>query len=354
MDKYTNDYVKAASEALNLAMTKKNYSKKELIAKYKETFGCPISSATLSNIFSNHTNVSLTVYANLAQILDLDLFQILTDVYKKQNITKETTEDFSNIFTRNIFSERPTFITDASDPVFDGYEGVYNTYFYQTISKKEELLHGTLTFKKSRSGFFKVRFLLDSGDLDEQGNNITKSYEGYLVYSVKTQVVSCLLLSAKVGEICLINFRYIPINHNKLACRMALAITSSAGSPRLPTVHRLFFTRAELTEEDLTKLRGQLLMNSSSIIVSKEKLSDFIKKTTLPAHFKDILEEVLNQESYIKINETSLFENMTSHPTIEEIEALCQLRTISEGTRYNKISSHTDEYTFQFYNDKKM
>ena len=346
---YTNDYVKVASEAIKAAIIKKGYTNKTIIHVYEKAFNRRISLSTLSNLFNGHENVSLTIYANLAQLLEIDLFLILSNVYKGQNRTTEENEDFTNVFARNIFSERPTFIIDAEDPVFDGYEGSYDTYFYQTISGKEELLHGILTFDKSKNGFFNVHFSLDSGDCDEQGNSIIKSYEGYLVYSIKTQVVSCLLLNAKVGEICLINFRYIPINHNKLACRMALAITSSAGTPRLPTVHRLYFTRKKLSEEELTKLRGQLLMNSSSIIVSKEKLKDFIKETKLPVSFRNALENVLEQENYIKINETALFENMTSHPTTEEIEALCQLRNISEAARYNKISSRTDEYTFKFY-----
>lgn len=350
---YTNDYVKAASESINAAMIKKGYTSKTIIPVYKETFNRSISAATLSNLLNGHENVSLTVYANLAQLLEIDLFQILSGVYKEQNIIEED-DEFTNIFVRNIFNERHTFIIDAEDPVFDGYEGTYNTYFYQTISGKEELLHGILTFDKSKNGFFNVHFSLYSGDYDEQGNNITKNYEGYLVYSIKTQVVSCLLLSAKVGEICLINFRYIPINHNKLVCRMALAITSSAGTPRLPTVHRLYFTRMELSEEELTKLRGQLLMNSSSIIVSRENLKNFIKETKLPVFFRNTLENILEQENYIKINETALFENATSHPTTEEIEALFQLRNISEEVRYNKISSRTDEYTFKLYNEKKQ
>lgn len=349
----TNDYVKAASKAISAAMTRKGYTSKTIISDYEKAFNCSISSATISNLLNGHTNVSLTVYANLAKLLEIDLFQVLSNVYTRQNSVIQDNEDFTHVFTRNIFSERPTFIIDAEDPIFDGYEGTYHTYFYQTISGKEELLHGILTFDKSNHGYFKVDFSLYSGDFDEQGKSINKNYEGYLVYSVKTQVVSCLLLSAKVGEICLINFRYIPINNNKLACRMALAITSSAGTPRLPTVHRLYFTRNELSGEELLQLRGQLLMNSSSIIVSKEKLNCFINETELPDFFKNVLEKALNQDTYIKINETALFENATSHPTTEEIEALFQLRNISEAVRYNKISSRTDEYTFLFYDDKK-
>lgn len=343
-------YAEAAVQMIRTAMREKGYStNKELSAAYEAAYHDRISQSTITSMLQGQGHIGIATYVKIARLLDINIFSVWSDVFSSEKSCDNEAEPFERIFLESIFNSRHTFITDANNPVFDGYEGDYYTYFFQTISGRDNLLNGELRFVKNPSGHFKAFLSLHSGDHDESGNEIIKRYMGYLIYSVKTHVVSCLLLSAELGEICMIKFKQIPINSNKLACRMALAITASAGNPRLPTVHRFFFTRSQLSSDEQNKLKGQLLLNSSSIFISKRHLRDFIAQTTLPEAFRKRLNDALSQEGYVRVNEASLFDG--SNPSKDEIDTLIQLRQLSEELRYNKISSKTDEYTFKFYHN---
>ena len=129
---------------------------------------------------------------------------------------------------------------------------------------------------------------------------------------------------------------------------MAEAITSSAGSPRFPTVHRAFISKKEFNKDEQELLKGYLLLNQSNIIISQNKLNEFVKINKLPDYFKNALEDALSkrEDRYIKINESRLFEDY-QEPTLDEVKALAILLKQSESSHYNKINIKTDEYTFK-------
>ena len=50
----------------------------------------------------------------------------------------------------------------------------------------------------------------------------------------------------------------MPILCETLKCRVALVLTSSAGSNRMPTAHRMIISEDEVSKEGLEILQGQL------------------------------------------------------------------------------------------------
>src|SRR5699024_7379219 len=99
--------------------------------------------------------------------------------------------------------------------------------------------------------------------------------------------IYCSVMSKEIGEICYLIFSYIPILYEKLECRIGAVLTSSAGENRLPTMQRILISRRELTDETLYFLEGQLLLNASEILLSKNAFNAMLKDEEFPEAFKD-------------------------------------------------------------------
>lgn len=349
MDHYGRNMEKSAGKIICDIITERYGTLSKFREDYINSTGENISQATITNITRGEKTVSLCVYASIAKFLNINLFSMLAQLEEKSSVTINF-NNFEDIFLKHIFNQRKTFEVDAENINFDGYRGSFHTYFYQTIANKDDLLHGVLTMDKAdNANFMKADFTLY---YYEDGEKKEKNYEGYLIYSYKTHVITCILFSDRLGEICMLKFSHLPLQNNKLACRVAEAITTSAGSQRVPTVHRVYISRKELTKQQQDDVKGHLLLNSSRIIVSAKSLLEFLAsppaQVPIPEHFKKALEGLVSETNYIKIEETELFKNK-SHITKDEIAALGALFKISENARYNKISYKVDERTYSFY-----
>lgn len=251
-----------------------------------------------------------------------------------------------------------TLVFDPSQPEFAGYltldpKEPFHCYFYPTISSEHTMLHGELTFleNKARRRCDATLALKVMQQLDENKEPIRKRYTGTLIVSVPQRSCYCILSNMEYGEICMINFhhRYFLTKHS-LQCRLACAITTSAGENRRPTIHRMLITKNELSEEDLRILKPQLRLNSKRITVPKEDLDRLIDEEVLPAavadRFKD--EKIAAPKEYYSFDESQI--QSLEIDFMDRVKAIAQLREASTDLCYNKSSSKADDLIFKYLN----
>ena len=108
--------------------------------------------------------------------------------------------------------------------------------------------------------------------------------------------------------------------------------------------------------DDLHFLKGQLKLNSSRIIISKEKFdklldnSDIKSNEELFGFFKEFEERVTPPKEYYEIDEAQLLGLDT--PVMTKIMGISLLREASVTKKYNKISTKTDEFLFTYLNNR--
>lgn len=319
---------------------------------YKSRYNDSISAGSISAIRKGSNSVSIRFIVNISEMLGLNPFAELADHGREATAVKPS-DKYEDVFLHHLMDPSKAFITNANHRLFHGYQGNYHLYFFQTISQKDALLEWELKIKKSeKSSHLEAKLILKSQIRNANNQLVQKEYDGYIICSDITKTVVCPLFSAKLGEICMLNFNHFALQEDDLACRLAVAITSSAGNPRLPTVHRAFLCRKKLTLKEQELLKGHLMMNRSEFLVSKANLEAFLQTPQLPEVFRQALSNAMEGETYLKIQESNLFET-PAHPTLQEITALSRLHTLSELPRYNKINRRSDEYTYEFYKSLK-
>lgn len=250
-----------------------------------------------------------------------------------------------------------TLVFDPSQPEFAGYltsdpSAPFHCYFYPTISSEHTMLHGELTFLENRARRrCDASLVLKVGQqLDENRNPIEKRYTGTLIVSVPQRSCYCILSNMEYGEICMINFhhRYFLTKHS-LQCRLACAITTSAGENRRPTVHRMLITKNVLSDEDLRILKPQLRLNSKRITVPEDDLNRLIDAGELPeAVAGQIKGRIGEPKRYYSFDESQI--QSMEIDFMDRVEAIARLREVSTDLCYNKSSSKADDLIFKYLN----
>lgn len=246
-------------------------------------------------------------------------------------------------------ARRPSLVYNTDEDEFKGYLGRYVTYFFPTISGEEGLLQGELFFERSLSGeYCAARYKLDTNKKDKKNEPIYKHYEGELVVSVRMSACYCCLYNHQIGEICFFVFHHMYLNNQDICCRLATAVTVSAGDNRRPAMHRILLSRRELSREELSVLQSQLLLNSTDILISAARYGELCREGLLPEEMRDPqgFIRILPKEEYYAVSEAHIRALPISRA--EKVEALCALRGKSVSSKYNKIGSKCDELIFEY------
>lgn len=348
--KRSNEKIQKALQLIADEIDRQYASRADFKKEYELRYDDTISEASISSIRQGKNNISIRYLVNISEMLGINPF---TEISDHDAIAVKPSDKYEDVFLHHLTDPSRAFITNANHRLFHGYVGTYHLYFFQTISQKDSLLEWELKIKEAEKGnYLQARLILKSPIRNAHDQLVQKEYDGYIICSDITKTVVCPLFSAKLGEICMLNFNHFALQDDDLACRMAVAITSSAGNPRLPTVHRAFLCRKKLTLKEQELLKGHLMMNRAEFLVSKTNLEIFLENSQLPTVFRQALSSALEGETYLKIQESSLFET-PAHPSLQEINALSRLHTVSELPRYNKINRRSDEYTYEFYKSLK-
>lgn len=230
---------------------------------------------------------------------------------------------------------------------------------HSTISSESFLLTGTLSFDTKTSSFCKTKMTLDTGKTDSNNKPIKKCYSGELIISLTMGSCYCLLTNTDIGEICFLNFKHMFLFNQSLECRMGTISSTSSGGNRLPVVQRILISQKPLNimgddTSDLEFVKGQLRLNSSKILISKTELDNLQKRYENNQPISEFLENFKSltvPEEYYLLEESNL-KNISLTSDIKT-KGIGILRDASVSPKYSKVSSKTNEFTFEYICGKR-
>lgn len=350
-EKITLTYYIEVARRLKQVLNDNGLTESDVVRRCKDN-GFKISQAAVSKILSlkRNPNYSITLIncVQICKALNVPVEAILDH-------TREGTSLFDAVkIAQGGSTKRLPLVYNTDEDEFKGYAGLYHTYFFPTISAEEGLLHGWLTFEPSSSGeYCAAHFKLNTGKKNigqKNGDDTTiyKLYEGELVISVRMNACYCYLTNHDIGEICFLIFHHMYLNNEELSCRLATAATVSAGDNRRPTMHRILLSRRELSKEELSVVKSQLLMNTTDILISARCYDELCTQELLPMEMRppSPFVNMLPKEEYYSISEAHIRALHISRE--EKVKALCALRGKSTSPKYNKIGSKCDELIFEY------
>lgn len=306
-----------------------------------------IAQPTISKLLNGSSKFSLNQIIRISTALGENLFACVS------------CEDFDSANVSNPYDFMPIEETDSlvlssNRPAFKGYiNNVYYTYFLSTVSGIDEIIRGELVFSTTQYNRCKVNFKLYTGKNDISGIPITKNYIGNMIISIPFSTCYCTLTNSELGELCFFSFHHMFLLNEHMKCRVGAVLTTSSGENRRPTLHRMIISQYEFdlnNKKDKYFLYGQLKLNNKKIIIKnsdfEEILSDFKAYSAKIKH----LVEFENQESIIEIDENQIL-GLTGSLK-QKIDLICALRAKSYANKNNKIGSNTEEFLFEYIQDK--
>ena len=351
-NRITEEYYTEVARRLRRAANEKNMTEGDIVRLCKEN-GFSITQSAISKMLSvtkaPEYSITLINCIQVCKALDVPLMSILDHTREDMSLfdTLKTSQSGS--------SKRMPLVYNTEEDEFKGYLGKFYTYFFSTISAEEELLQGEVDFDRSPSGeYCAASYQLNTNKKDSRNETIYKHYEGELIISVRMHACYCFLCNNEIGEICFLVFHHMYLNNEELLCRLATAVTVSAGDNRRPTMHRVLLSRRKLEKEELSVIRSQLLLNTTDILISTRCYDELCETDALPAEMQDSdgFIRILPKETYYSISEAHI--RALHIPREEKVKALCALRGKSFSPKYNKIGSKCDELIFEYLYHGKM
>lgn len=250
------------------------------------------------------------------------------------------------------FEKMDTIEFSPKNRFFKGYLQNYYCYYFPTSSRENsegKILYARLELSDA-GNYCKTTLKIDTRGIypkQESDFKFDKEYVGYTVISSSVRNVYCILLGKDLGDFCFIAFRYIYLNHEKLFCRIAEALSSSSGTEaRRPTVLRMFISNTHIKEEHMPLVASSLRLNYSKIAITRENL---LKLCQHSAEYKTIVDSLLdglNNDTFLIFDErkdiiTTAEKILTERSNV--LEFISQLRNLSYSYKYNKVSEYSDD-----------
>lgn len=174
-----------------------------------------------------------------------------------------------------------------------------------------------------------------------------------MIVSRKLSIAYVVLTDRRLGELMFISFPYNQqLNHKDNIGSIAFVCgCSSNENSKMPVVYRMLFTRIDLNENDeLDKLKANLLMNTSIIRIEKDKLDHLLNEWGDGDVIKRLMNQIMELDLGIELKE---FYEITEH-SIRQInekklkdmtkdELILQIREEATADKYNKISGSLAE-----------
>ena len=340
-----SDLQQKISARIKKVMDDQGINQSTLVEMANQSGYC-LRQSTVSKMLHGASSMSITNIVQIASILKLDLNDLLsesdnTDVRVYRPIDSTQTES--------------RLIRRADTPEMRPYLNSYYTYFYPTLSSDERILTGILKFESSIDGSKCIaKFSFETGKTDAYQKTIKKEYEGDLILSQTMSAAYCTLVNEEIGEISYLLFNYMPIIYEELCCRVALVLTSSAGSNRMPTAHRMILSKKAIPDEAIEILEGQLRLNESEILISESGLDRFLDDGRLDHSFKKYFSKAGQDTKFLGLSPVPyyLFDESVIRSSFLEPEvktkAISLIRKYSASPKYNKIGSKCDELVYRF------
>ncbi len=325
-----------------------------------------INQSTLSKIMNGEAKLTLQHIFRICCGLKIEPEILLS-------FDEEISDDTLHPLDAGIINKRylndQILIRNTTHSAFKGYitDDPFFIYMYSTISSESMLLEGTIKFEDSEyHNFCRATMNLFTGKTNSDGTPIVKKYYGELIISLTMGTCYCILINPEIGEVCSLNFKHTFLFNQKLICRVGIIISTSSGTNKLPIMQRILITETPLNvnnsyDPDFEFVRGQLKLNDSEIIINNDTLNRMLSQSYSSDELKDFIlkciEEVGLSLDLLKNDTYSVFDEnkIRSINALSDIkaQAISILRNNSVASKYNKISTKTDEFTFQYISSKK-
>lgn len=354
--KFTADeYCDAIIKRINSLLIERKVKQADLAAQSH------ISQSSMSKILKGEMRLTLQHIFKICIALNITPEDLLT--INKEISDDSTSFSFNKIDDTGIINEQylneQVLIRDINHPAFNGIKNnKFFIYLYSTITSESFLLDGKLDFDTTSSSFCKATMTLNTGKINANGDPIKKIYEGELIISLTMGACYCVLTNVDIGEIIFLNFKHMYIFNRDLECRVGTISSTSSGGNRLPVIQRILISKQQLKVNgtdlsDLEFIQGQLRLNNSKMLVSikdLETLKEKYKNNPDLLDFFNRFEELSETNQYYLLDEASMKDiSITSDV---KTEGLGILRNMSSSLRYNKVSTKTDEFVFEYICNK--
>ena len=304
-------------------MEQKNITQKKLESLCKEQ-DAAVSQGTISNIFAKPSSARLSTLINICDGLDISLSSLMKNIELSQKLPYPS----SNLM-----------IYDTSDPSYRGYFKKYFIYFLSTDEKNNgELVHGELDFKnRNAPSPCEASLELYTGEPEPDTNRSrTKSYTGDMVIS-RVGCIYCNLISYEYGDIWTLAFNHLQLNIHSFIGAIGCGITSASGSKRFPTIHKVFLSSTELSEEQQRYVSGLLRLYRDEITISKKQLNAFMNHSGLDLKFKSNIERALiTPETFYNIHINMIQPPVPNEKYAQELSLLLQYSSMPCNDKITK------------------
>lgn len=273
-----------------------------------------------------------------------------TALYNKSEYVKAFVHEPSGLsklsFTEQFRHANNDFIVDSNDRAFSGLYGDYHCYLFPTLSSDSRPLIGTFTMNDQNQLCEAYLRIPNQQKLSNTGCDVYKEYKGIVIISNSLHNCYCILRSSPLGEFCFIIFRHIYLTNRPLDCRLSEVLTVSAGESHCPTVHRMFFSRQALSDEDLSLLLPHLHLSGSDIIIAEKDLLQMQELSLIPNPALSQLIQSSNPIPFYSFKEDYVFRLLEHYlPESGQTDILIYLSLIREravSQQFNRINRHAD------------
>ena len=347
-----NDSVQAYTELVTGKIIR--YMEQNSITQKVMAERCHLSQSTLSKILRGDITLTLPNLLTIAEAMKIDPGELAS--FEENTFENEPPKKQSR---RKKNPDTPkALIKDPDSHYFKGILGTYYFYCKPTISSEQNLfLKGRFRLDKAKApeNYCKAILELNTGKFDDLNRPIQKIYEGSMVISELMYSCTAIMCSEKYADFCCLNFTHTFLNDQKLLCRLAACLTTSAGisSSRRPVMLKCILSREPLDEEDLKKLEGQLNMNSSIIRVPKDDFEKYIVPAFDSPDELEYLKESAVKETMYTWSEDTLRGSGNKFPFSGKAAVINLLRRHSISEPYIKVSAKGDEFLFTYIEEKK-
>ena len=335
---------KRISQNIEYLMQRDGYSQNQLKDIFEE-HDLTINQGTLSKCLNKPQNNfhSLPVILKCCDIFNVSLDELIRQDLGKDSAIKNNMSASAN-FTQKYGAKQADLVTNINHRAFNGYAGTYYCYLYPTLSAEKSILTGIMKISADSKDCHITLKLNVPSKHDPASSSYCKKYEGVLILSNPLQCCYCILKSDKLSEICFFIFRHIYLNNTQLDCRMAEVLTVSAGESHYPTVHRMFFSRQPLKEQDLNLVLPLLNMNCSEIILSEQDMVSLKKENLIPQEILNQLENQVVPKRFYSFKENLIRSIAELSGEKKKIPIYISiLRDKALKYRYNKVSKKLDD-----------
>lgn len=270
-----------------------------------------------------------------------DCLSLSEDIYSLA-IPSNSDDDWLHIMGHNYL------ITEAIAPQIANYLGNYYCVFRSTETSKDKLIHCQMELLKAHDGSCDVVLKLPIKE-----RNKTKEYRGKFFINTYFDTCYIILCGKKFQEISMMIaplFKGTTLQNKFIT---PLVLTTSAGTHKRPTAHRMLISRKELQGEMLELAKSQLMLNTDSIRITKSQLEALCnaidsrlkedpksKHYLLARKFCKIIEDEGQCETVFYLEEARLQDlqsNCSDEKTRSKATAL--IRLYSENVFHNKIGT---------------